>query len=451
MSVEEKIRELLEATAPGKSGVKAEPMQKIAKNKEDGDMEDTGPAVTNPQTAKGPDASKKVKKAAVPGGEANKGEPNIKPGATKVKAEEVEEDEDKDEIVETAKDDDKEDIKSAVHGKKKKMMAQKDDEEMKEEDDEEEMPDEKSDDDDAKEEDMDDEMKETMKKTKQDIVAMVDKKLMSMNKKDLAAMYGAVKSGKMPMMSMKHGSKMEEVDMSRDVDALTEGEDFSAEYKAKAKTIFESAVNSKLAEKVVELEEHYDTQLAEQTEKVKEDLVEKVDDYLSYIVEQWTKENELAIEKGLKTEITEDFIVSLKKVFEEHYVDVPEDKYDVLTSQQEKIAELEGKLNEEIEKNVNTSKEINEQKKSDMIKEHGSDLAETQKEKFQSLAEGIQYENDDKFAEELKTIKESYFPKVAKPIEDAEVAEENEEKSEVNLSGDMKAYASFISKSTKAN
>ena len=449
MSVEEKIRELLEATAPGKSGVKAEPMQKIAKNKEDGDMEDTGPAVTDPEQAKGPDASKKVKKAAVPGGEANKGEPSIKPGATKVKAEEVEEDEDKDEIVETAKDDDKEDIKSAVHGKKKKMMAQKDDEEMKEEDDEEEMPDEKSDDDDAKEEDMDDEMKETMKKTKQDIVAMYGKKLMSMNKKDLAASYHNMASGKMPMNAMKHNK--EDVDMSADVDALTEGENLSDEYKAKAKTIFESAVNSKLAEKVVELEEHYDNQLAEQTEKVKEDLVEKVDDYLSYIVEQWTKENELAIEKGLKTEITEDFIVSLKKVFEEHYVDVPEDKYDVLTSQQEKIAELEGKLNEEIEKNVNTSKEINEQKKSDMIKEHGSDLAETQKEKFQSLAEGIQYENDDKFAEELKTIKESYFPKVAKPIEDAEVAEENEEKSEVNLSGDMKAYASFISKSTKAN
>ena len=445
MSVEEKIRELLEATAPGKSGVKAEPMPKIAKNKEDGDMEDTGPAVTDPEQAKGPDASKKVKKAAVPGGEANKGEPSIKPGATKVKAEEVEEDEDKDEIVETAKDDEE------MKEKKKKLAAMKhDDEEMKEEDDE--VSDEKEDDkedDDAKEEDMDDEMKETMKKTKQDIVAMYGKKLMSMNKKDLAASYHNMASGKMPMNAMKHNK--EDVDMSADVDALTEGENLSDEYKAKAKTIFESAVNSKLAEKVVELEEHYDNQLAEQTEKVKEDLVEKVDDYLSYIVEQWTKENELAIEKGLKTEITEDFIVSLKKVFEEHYVDVPEDKYDVLTSQQEKIAELEGKLNEEIEKNGNTSKEINEQKKSDMIKEHGSDLAETQKEKFQSLAEGIQYENDDKFAEELKTIKESYFPKVAKPIEDAEVAEENEEKSEVNLSGDMKAYASFISKSTKAN
>ena len=445
MSVEEKIRELLEATAPGKSGVKAEPMPKIAKNKEDGDMEDTGPAVTDPEQAKGPDASKKVKKAAVPGGEANKGEPSIKPGATKVKAEEVEEDEDKDEIVETAKDNEE------MKEKKKKLAAMKhDDEEMKEEDDE--VSDEKEDDkedDDAKEEDMDDEMKETMKKTKQDIVAMYGKKLMSMNKKDLAASYHNMASGKMPMNAMKHNK--EDVDMSADVDALTEGENLSDEYKAKAKTIFESAVNSKLAEKVVELEEHYDNQLAEQTEKVKEDLVEKVDDYLSYIVEQWTKENELAIEKGLKTEITEDFIVSLKKVFEEHYVDVPEDKYDVLTSQQEKIAELEGKLNEEIEKNVNTSKEINEQKKSDMIKEHGRDLAETQKEKFQSLAEGIQYENDDKFAEELKTIKESYFPKVAKPIEDAEVAEENEEKSEVNLSGDMKAYASFISKSTKAN
>ena len=147
----------------------------------------------------------------------------------------------------------------------------------------------------------------------------------------------------------------------------------------------------------------------------------------------------------MKSEITEDFIVSLKKVFEEHYIDVPEDKYDVMAEQQDKIAELEDKLNEQIEKNAETSKIVNEAKKAVKIEESAKDLTDTQKEKFMSLTEGVEFKDEDSFAQELETLKESYFPKVAKPIEEDEVAVE-EVAEAVNLTSEMKDYVSAISR-----
>ena len=416
-AVEDKIKELLEAsmqeaTAPGKGGGKAEAMPKIDADA-DGKVDDTGAAVVAPDDKNGPaEVTKKVKKAAVPGGEANKGEQSIKPGATKVK-EEDEADEDLEIVAE------EDEIEEAV----KKVVA-------KEEDDEEDASDD-SDDDDDDEDDDDEEMEEMKKK----LHAQVDK---MKEMKHMKASYGYMKSS--------YAAKKEDVDMSDDVDALTEGGEFDSDFKAKAKVVFEAAVNSKVADKIVELEEHYETQIDEETAKIAEELTDKVDTYLSYVVEQWSKDNELAVERGLKSEITEDFIVSLKKVFEEHYIDVPEDKYDVVTEQQDKITELEQKLNEQIEANAETAKMVNEAKKQVAIEESAKDLTDTQKEKFASLVEGVEFSDEDTFAKELETLKESYFPKVAKPIEEDEVAVEDIQEEAVNLTGEMKDYVSAISR-----
>ena len=427
-NVEDKIKELLEAsmqeaTAPGGKGVAAEPMKKIDADA-DG-VEDAGAAVVSPDDKNGPaEMTKKVKKAAVPGGEANKGEQSIKPGATKVK-EEDEADEDLEVVAEeeVTEGEMPPALKKAMDAKKKKGEK-----EMDEEDDE-------DDSDDEEEKDDDDDMEE-MKDMRKKLHAMVDK----MDE------MGVMKKAENYIKSSYHKKKAnEEVDMSDDVSALTEGGEFDDEFKAKAKTVFEAAVNSKVADKIVELEEHYEAQIEEETSKIAEDLTDKVDTYLSYVVEQWSQDNELAVERGLKSEITEDFIVSLKKVFEEHYIDVPEDKYDVMAEQQSKIDELNEKLNEQIEKNAETAKLVNEAKKAIKIEESAKDLTDTQKEKFMSLVESVEFKDEDSFAQELETLKESYFPKVAKPIEEDEVAVE-EQTETVNLTGEMKDYVSAISR-----
>ena len=425
MSVEDKIKELLEASmqeasAPGKGGGKADAMPKIDADA-DGKVDDAGAAIVSPDDKNGPaEVTKKVKKAAVPGGEANKGEQSVKPGATKVK-EEDEADEDLEVVAE------EEVAEGELPDALKKAIAKKkgEKEDVKEEDDEEEA----SDDDDEED---DDDMEE-MKKMKEKLHAQIDK---MKEMKHMKASYGYMKSS----YKMK-----EDVDMSDDVNALTEGGEFDEEFKAKAKVVFEAAVNSKVGDKIVELEEHYTNQIDEETAKIAEELTDKVDTYLSYVVEQWTNDNELAVERGLKSEITEDFIVSLKKVFEEHYIDVPEDKYDVMAEQQDKISELEGKLNEQIEKNAETSKIVNEAKKAVKIEESAKDLTDTQKEKFMSLVEGVSFSDEDSFSQELETLKESYFPKVAKPIEEDEVAVE-EVAEAVNLTSEMKDYVSAISR-----
>jgi len=165
--------------------------------------------------------------------------------------------------------------------------------------------------------------------------------------------------------------------------------------------------------------------------------------------EQWASDNELAVERGLKSEITEDFIVSLKKVFEEHYIDVPEDKYDVMAEQQSKIEALETKLNEQIQKNAETAKIVNEAKKQIAIENATKDLTDTQKEKFAGLVESVQFDTEEQYKEELGTLIESYFPKVAKTIEEDAVAVEEISES-VNLTGEMKDYVSAISRTFKA-
>ena len=237
----------------------------------------------------------------------------------------------------------------------------------------------------------------------------------------------------------------ESIDVSADVDALVKDEDLSEEFKSKAATIFEAAVNSKVKEAKKKMMAGYEEKLKEESEKAKGELVEKVDSYLAYVVEEWMKENELALERGIKGEIAEDFISGLKKLFEEHYINVPDEKYDVLEDQASKIDSLQTKLDEEINKNVELSKANNQATKAQIVAEMGEDLADTAKEKFNKLAEEVEYSNENDFRAKVKTIKESYFGKkeVSSDIDDVAVGESTEN---VDLSKSMAAYTAAITK-----
>ena len=241
--------------------------------------------------------------------------------------------------------------------------------------------------------------------------------------------------------------KAKDVDVKEHIDALTSGEnDLSEEFKAKAATIFEAAIKSKVKEIAEEMQADYDKKLTEETSKSKDELVEKVDSYLAYVVEEWMKENELALERGIKGEIAEDFISGLKKLFEDHYIDVPDEKYNVLEDQSSKIEELEKKLNESIEKNVELTKENGNFKRQDIIDEASKDLAETQKEKFNKLAEEVEYSNEEDFTAKVKTIKESYFGKKESTSEIDDVAAESNAEQPQDLTNAMAAYSAAISK-----
>ena len=202
------------------------------------------------------------------------------------------------------------------------------------------------------------------------------------------------------------------IDLSDDVKALVSTDaDLSEEFKEKAATIFETAVKTRIKEQVKILEAQYDEKLSKETETVKEAMVEKVDSYLNYVVEEWMKENELAVERGIRTEIAEDFITGLKSLFKEHYIDVPEEKYDVLEAMTAEKDELEKKLNEEIAKNVELSKSNFSFSKEKIFSEASEGLADTESEKLKELAENIEFKDEQDFSKKLDTIKESYFPK----------------------------------------
>ena len=243
------------------------------------------------------------------------------------------------------------------------------------------------------------------------------------------------------------------IDLSDDVKALVSTDaDLSEEFKEKAATIFETAVKTRIQEQVKVLEAQYEDKLSKESETIKEAMTEKVDSYLNYVVEEWMKENELAVERGIRTEIAEDFITGLKSLFKEHYIDVPEEKYNVLDDLINQTKDLESKLNEQIEKNVNLSKEVSDLHKREAIAEVSEDLTDTETEKFISMAENVEFESAEKFKEKLETIKESYFPKTK-----SEVAEENSVDSvaanepAVEASSDaMAAYTAAISKNLKA-
>jgi len=277
--------------------------------------------------------------------------------------------------------------------------------------------------------------------------AALDALAKSKDKKEKSEEADANDKEKKDETMMKASYKKEEIDVSDHVEALVNGEnDLSEDFKNKAATIFETAIKSKVAEIAESMEADYNTKLEQESAKAKDELTEKVDSYLSYVVEEWMKENEIALERGIKGEIAEDFISGLKKLFAEHYIDVPDEKYDVLEAQATKIENLESKLNEQIEKNVELKAENKEKTKGELMSEVSSDLADTQKEKFAKLAEEIEYSTAEDFKKKCETIKESYFGQKAKADESLDYVAADGELSNEDLSKAMAAYTAAISK-----
>ena len=248
---------------------------------------------------------------------------------------------------------------------------------------------------------------------------------------------------------------MPEINVKEDIDALVQGEQLSEEFKTKASTIFEAAVHQKVMEvattKVDELEKEFQSDLQEEIISFRDELTDKVDGYLNYVVEEWMRENEIALESSLRSEITEEFMGGLKNLFTEHYIDVPDEKVDIVEGLYDKVEELEEKLNSQVEENMKVKGELNEYRKDKILEEVCEDLADTQAEKMKTLVEGVNYENDSEdFENKVKTIKENYFPNQVKQDENIEqedvTAENNSEETPVEMSNIMEAYSKAIAR-----
>lgn len=239
-----------------------------------------------------------------------------------------------------------------------------------------------------------------------------------------------------------------EIDMSADVAALTEGEDLSEEFKAKAATIFEAAVVSRLNEEVARIHDEYAATLSEEVESVKTELAEKVDEYLTYAVGEWMSKNELAVEIGLKAEIAESVVAGLKKVFVENHIEVPEEKTDIISEMVEELDSMEAKLNEQIEKNVALTQSVAAYVKNGIVKEVSEGLAATEKEKLAGLAEGVEFEDEESFRSKIETLKESYFS--SKPQAAAEtIAEDVQPVVDTEMTDSMSRYVDALRRWTK--
>ena len=379
-----------QADAPEKNAVAAEPTH--LKN----DAEDLGPAVVKP-TDSNPDATKKMKKVSGQAPQAHEGAPDQMPKLDdKHPTKAQEETEKTGEIVQEGE------LPPAL----KKAIEKKKDE-------------------------------KSAEKTEQDTSKAMDAGEVSKE---------ADKKKEVKHSTANVSAKVEELDVKDHVDALIAGEnDLTEEFKSKAATIFESAIRKECKEIAESMEADYKERLEQESAEAKKELTEKVDGYLSYVVEEWMKENEIALERGIKGEIAEDFISGLKKLFAEHYIDVPDEKYNVLEEQSSKIEDLEKKLNEQIEKNVELNKSNSEHKRVEIMAEVASDLADTQKEKFAKLAEEIEYSSAEDFKKKCETIKESYFGKKteAEDIDDVAAAGDSPNG---DLTNAMAAYAAAISK-----
>ena len=231
-----------------------------------------------------------------------------------------------------------------------------------------------------------------------------------------------------------------EYDVQEDIDALIAGEELSEEFQEKAKTIFEAAINAKVAQIKEQLEAQYEEKFVEEVAAAKESLAERVDSYLEYVSDEWFEENALAVEAGLKTEMTESFLSGMKSLFEEHYVTIPEDKYDVLESMVEKLDDMETKLNEQIEKNIALNSRLSESVADGILDEVSEGLASTQKEKLASLAESVEFESEEEYREKLETLKESYFSRTTAPAAKTETLSEGETHEHQQYSDTMSAY-----------
>ena len=415
----DELEEANGADAPKKSAGKADPMDKV-----EGEVQDTGKAVVSPDQKDAP--SKKVAATAkeVSGDAQQKGEG--KPDAMPAKKEAGQNKplaaghvpEGEETLSEMEDEDDKEEAMGAGDPKKLNMTKMQ----------------------------MQDKMISSMKKMNKGQMERM-----------MVAAYNAMEmeTEKEPTEEEKSKSeavekRVKEIDVKEHVDALMNGEgDLSEEFKRKAATVFEAAVKSKVRDEVSRIEDDYRKELDENINANKDELTTKVDTYLNYVCEEWTKENELAIERGLKGEIAEDFISGLKQLFEDHYIDVPNEKYDVLEAQSEKISQLEAKLNEAIEKNVSMKTDNAKLVREQVISEMSSDLAETEIEKFKSLTEDVDFEDEDSYKEKLETLKENYFPKqktvVAETVDNVETGNAQD----IDVSNSMTAYMSAIGRVAK--
>jgi hypothetical protein len=238
---------------------------------------------------------------------------------------------------------------------------------------------------------------------------------------------------------------VDEYDMEEDVNALLAGEELSEEFQEKARTIFEAAINSKVAGIKEELEQQYAVAFEEEMKEVKESLAERVDSYLEYVADEWFSENALAIEKGLQSEMTESFLSGMKELFEAHYVTIPEDKYDAFVGMTNRLDEMETKLNEQLEKNISLNKRLSEANASGILDQISEGLAQTQKEKLASLAESVEFESEVQYREKLETLKESYFnSKKESSVAKTESISEGVDSSPASITGSMDQYLKMM-------
>ncbi len=425
------------AAAPKAGAGKADALQKA------GDWEDLGPAVVKP-TDKNPDAAKKQKKdksAPTKGAPSPESQEKVKESKSK-----------------------KEDMPPWLDKDKKNGNGKDDEDEKKEQDDDEKKNGEDEDDvEEAK-------VTESRPKTKSGMIQAMYDKLNLMKKADISAKFDKIvaqfgdddegedekdddeKDAEAAAAVEKKEAvekRVKDIDVKDDVEALVKGDSsLSDEFKQKAATIFEAAVKSKVKAEIERLEGEYATELTESKKEVKDLLVTKVDNYLNYVVEEWMKDNELAIEKGIKGEIAEDFIGGLKQLFEDHYIDVPDEKYDILDAKEKEIDELKSKVNEMTEKAVDDKKQIDDYSKEDILEHVTSGLADTEKEKMKSLVEDISFEGADEYKKKLSTIKESYFGTGKSAPESTENVDSvnTDNGSTVDVSGTMRRYTDAISR-----
>ena len=412
------------ADAPKKGAAPAEPSLKASDASSvtpGGEVQDMGPAVTSPTDKSGPGtvAGKKAKEASGDAAQKKEGKadsmdtPNDgqKKVAKSIAAgDEVEMSDDQEVIAE------KEEVKEM--DKMEMIKAMKD-------------------------------METEMKDMPVEMVKATYDKMKEMMSKEMADM-SAEEKEKEALKKEAVEQRIKEINVQEHVDALMSGEgDLSEEFKKKAATVFEAAVKSKVRDEVTKLQENYENEIEEGIKSNKAELTEKVDTYMNYVVEEWMKENELAVERGLKGEIAEDFIAGLKQLFEDHYVDIPDEKYDVLQAQSDKIAELEEKVNKSIEESMEYKKSNDTLTREKVISESTSDLADTEIEKFKELTEDVDFGNEEDFRSKLDTLKESYFPKTIKETTENIDNVETGPAQDIDLSGSMAAYSKAIGTAVK--
>ena len=428
--------------AEGNEAPEEEIMEAPAKRKADknggessglkNDAEDLGPANVDPEgVSPAAKADDKVKKDKSKSSKGTKSDPM---GSVK---EDEEEDEDLDVVAEDEEIEEDEDVVT-------------EDEEDDEEDDEEEKDDDEEDDED--DEDLEAGYEDTLPTTKKAMIELLVKNMNKLTKEQIKAAHKNILT---TVESAKASKKQEsaravkvkesiKVNVQDDVEALLNGEeDISEEFKKKTTTIFEAAVREKVESEVDRLEKQYEITVAEEVNEVRDGLVEKIDSYLDYVVEEWLKDNEVAIESGIRSEVTEEFISGLKRLFEEHYIDIPEEKVDVLSDLTKENEDLKEQVNNEINRNIELKKEKDTVSASEVFNDVVDGLADTEIEKMKSLGEGIEFEDEDSYREAISTLRENYFPKTR--VAEEEVVEV-EDSPEDDLNGPMATYYKAINR-----